>query len=212
MLCAHCGSNQVPPLRRGGGTPRRYCSLTCRIRAREARRLPQPHTCILCGAEYFNRQRGSAARNKRCPDCRPQRVPSTSCDINWGTCRECDGPFVVAPRGRRIFCSQLCGRAHNWRASNERRQKHRPQREVICPSCSETFTTNKPQAIYCSARCSKTFRKTRRTIIGGTGLRVSDLPPTYLELARLYRQMNREVQRGRTGQAPYARRASPSPV
>jgi hypothetical protein len=157
------------------------------------------HTCVQCGIAFSNHH----YHGRRCLPCRQlSRPPKPQPAL---ICRSCGGP---RDKGQRycVTCAQQLRatagarrRAYELAYNHSRRGRgladHTPTTRA-CLSCGAPITSPRyRRRIYCNRRCYKRFRKIRATMIGGTGLRMSDLPSELLELVRLYRQAHKELQR-----------------
>src|SRR3990167_3431165 len=115
------------------------------------------------------------------------------CEFHYATCTECARLFITRASATR--CSPECATVANRRRSRGR--YHRQQEPLPpvqrCPSCHQDFTPWRRALIFCSQRCSKGFQRTRARIIGGTGIRLRDLPEPLIALLRTYRRFNQEV-------------------
>lgn len=190
MTCPECGA----AISQDGvrGSPRIYCSRRCSWRARERRKPLRDVPCRTCGAPISTRARGKGVpvlciQHRAQP--RPPRPPFVS------SCRDCG----VTPLSSTL--RRLCDPCRNKHLAARRqlegaaRRKNHPERIITCLACGATITTRNPTRLYCNHRCLKNFRKIRHTLIGGSHLRVADLPPDVIALARSYRQMHKELQR-----------------
>jgi hypothetical protein len=204
MNTCYCGTTFDSAMGYSGarmrGNPRAYCSRRCQGRAKQQRRPLREQRCLGCGTPYMSRQRG-IVRRTTCSTCRPDPRIGQSCPVRYGLCA-CGQAFVV--RGSRASCSTTCARERQLAKARDY-NRHRPgaaspeDLELVpgtCLSCGTEFSAPRYRhRFYCSPRCFKTFRKARATVIGGTSLRMIDLPPEVLETVRLYRQLNKELQK-----------------
>ena len=88
------------------------------------------------------------------------------------TCKVCGRVFYSAKYSSK-YCSQNCYvKSRNW-ASNAKHvlENHGDKRHLndilynkVCPHCKASFTAKKTNAIFCSPRCGKLYRKTQKDL------------------------------------------------
>lgn len=86
-----------------------------------------------------------------------------ACEIQYGTCPECDTAWVGRAGRERRYCSDPCARRARDRARADLARATTCQVAYIpCADCGHTFTTNPAWGkVYCSTRCRKRV-ETRR--------------------------------------------------
>jgi hypothetical protein len=139
--CPTCGAKVEGP--RKGGTPKRYCSDTCRWKAHQQVR---PATCEHCREDYL------AARVA-------QRYCSHDCHdaARVKPCIGCGAKVRREQRGER-YCTAACKkRSMARRVLAAAMADNAPRRTWIagwCRHCGEAFVFNQANATYCSRRCT----------------------------------------------------------
>lgn len=186
---------------------KRFCSNPCRGIAQQK---PPRWTCGMCGVAYRRAGLRKGQVSKYCSRaCQysARRTGRTPKPIRLRACVVCSTEFAV--RSAALTCSIECKHVVVRRyviARIERKIGRTEPDKHRCKECSTVFTVSYPhrkRTVFCSVDCSlraETRTKNRREKLrhiatGGTGLRMADLPPEYIEVVRLYRQLNQELWR-----------------
>lgn len=141
-----------------------YCSEACRrkserkrarLRRQEPPRPPRPRlplgVCRDCGTTddmYWWQAKPGYSKSGT-----SRSVPVTSAATR---CRACYNEYCR----RRYHAKrhgQIVGRMHG-----PRQPTGKPQRSLVCPVCSQAFTTSQPNAICCSRRCNYAAKNAKR--------------------------------------------------
>lgn len=200
--CRVCGATFTSP-----DPSQRYCSYAC---SNSAMRKTQP--CEVCGEQYSPKIGGANMRNgtvsrwcsRACQSVGMKARAKVRINIVMTVvtpCWVCSSPTENTTSLRRRCCSDAC-RAELTRLNyNSRYAARRPLRSFTCKACGKEFKTEyrDRRHKYCSAKCMVKAQneadRMRMLLVGGTGLRVSDLPAEYVEAMKAYRKLNQEVWR-----------------
>ena len=128
-----------------------------------------------CNRAHYHKEtcQSKMADKKACPQCGKMFVRNSSRQIYCSSrcwhdqnnirkhpekysekyCLTCGVLIVNAPRnhGRRLFCSDQCGRKYHDRKQREKNRN--PFVEKACLQCGKTFLTKYPFQVCCSKRC-----------------------------------------------------------
>ena len=151
--------------------------------------------CHLCGGAYDGRNKSDPRPGHAQMYCSREcqwaslRTTDLSCKVYFPSCLGCGNVFSAwMPITQ--WCSQACYQRARYRARRE--LVVYPVR--ICRYCAESFQTRHAASIYCSKACVKGSSRERKRY-GYNLLDTTEMPTAFIEVVKLYRVANREVQR-----------------
>lgn len=167
-------------------------------------------TCPHCDDLFEIRRYGQQYCSQACfrsPRLGPPR-PLLKDLLPLRACAECGSTFQPIAYRHRACGTKECARAANARRERDRgRKKARVERH--CAQCGDAFTPvyGDKRRRFCQERCDRRFgrvrarrgRNLRRLLVGGTGLRRSDLPPEYVATVEMLHKFNQVVDQSRKG-------------
>lgn len=161
-ICKHCATSFLEQSRRA------FCSVKCRTDFEETARIvakkKKEKVCLGCGVAFVPRRakygkycsRSCAHSNGACHKHRADYLAGEgkSCTVYFKKCGHCARTFTARKKQTPV-CSDECRKAVASAKELARNKAQHVEKQVICPECRNTFTTEygKKNRKFCSAEC-----------------------------------------------------------